>query len=180
MPSADKTMRMSRMSIASLCASVFVVSLTACSETVLIRSTPPDADVVIDGQLRGKTPMLYTVPRDQLKEHRVQLKKKGYEPVEDTIRLRVARGRLVGAVFTLGLVYAFRSPYYLVAAERGYVLSRDPAAVAAAQQAERDRAVGWEMRKLNELYQRGEISAAERDARAWQLLEAPRTSAPLP
>ena len=151
-----------------------IVALSACSETVLIRSTPPDAEVFIDGEPRGKTPLRYKVARGDLKEQKLQLKKRGYEPVEDVLRLRIAPGRVVGAVFTLGLLYAFRDPYYLAGAERAFLLTKDPAEVSAAQQAERDRATGRELRELNERYKRGEISEVERDQRAEQLLNAPR------
>lgn len=144
--------------------------LSGCSESVLIRSNPPDAEVFIDGEPRGTTPIVYVVERDQLKEQTLLLRKRNYQPMEDRIQLRLARGRVVGAVFTLGLLYAFRSPYYLAVDEQGYRLWPDPAALAAAQQAERDRIVGLEVRQINEQHQRGEISEAERDALLRKLL----------
>ncbi len=90
-----------------------LMSVSACSESVAIRTQPPGASVYVDGKLVGIAPVVYTVPRAQFGEHpnlcRVEME--GYAPTEDKLRTQFAGGRLAGAIFTLGIVYLFKSPY---------------------------------------------------------------------
>lgn len=148
---------------------VSTLSLGGCSESVMIRSAPPDAAVLIDGQRIGLTPTQFTVSRSDLKPYSLRLEKQGYETVADIITPRVAPGRVVGAIFTLGILYLFRSPYYL-AAERTYALPPDPRAVEEARKAERDRTIGQTLRNLQDLHERGEISDEELKNRRQRLL----------
>jgi hypothetical protein len=57
--------------------------------SVLIRSTPADADVVVDGKLRGKTPLAL---RDlELGSYTIRVARDGYAAEERTVQLTVQR-----------------------------------------------------------------------------------------
>jgi PEGA domain/Short C-terminal domain len=131
-----------------------LVSLLAgCGGSVLIRTAPPGAKAYVDGNFIGRTPVEFSVPRREIRPHALRLEKEGFEPIEDTIRTRVAPGRIVGAIFSLGIVYLFRSPMDLVTPEM-YALSP-------ALSAERDRAIGEALRRVQELHDQGKISDEE-------------------
>lgn len=60
----------------------------------------------------GITPMIYEMSESEIPEvihYRVE--RGGYLPQEGELRGRFSAGRLIGAIFTLGIVYAARSPY---------------------------------------------------------------------
>src|SRR5207249_4513642 len=78
-------------------------------ETVSVRSGPSGAVVYLDGKPIGTTPLDYSLPRSEVGEpHRVRVEKTGYAPVESDLRTRWAKGRVTGAVFTLGLLALIR------------------------------------------------------------------------
>ena len=138
--------------------------LAGCSETVMIHSTPPGANVYMDGTMVGTTPIVFTVPRSELKNrYELELTKDGYDSYLGDVHTRVAPGRATGAAFTLGIVYLFRSPYYLVAPGQ-IVLQRS-------LEAEQDRRVGQELRELKALYVEQKISEEEYEARRRRLVE---------
>jgi PEGA domain len=59
-------------------------SLGGCStNATLVRSTPPNASVFIDGNLVGVTP--FTIGQLKMETHKIHLEKKGYVPVDDYI-----------------------------------------------------------------------------------------------
>lgn len=84
---------------------VAAILIAGCSETVSVRSGPSGAVVYLDGKPIGTTPLDYSLPRSEVGEpHRVRVEKTGYAPVESDLRTRWAKGRVTGAVFTLGLL----------------------------------------------------------------------------
>ena len=89
-------------------------ALCGCSEPVSVRSGPLGAAVYLDGKMIGSTPVVYELARNQLDvAHEVRLEKAGFEPVSEPLKTRVAKGRVTGAVFTLGILCLFRSMYYV-------------------------------------------------------------------
>lgn len=156
--------RRSRTCGALLCAAV---ALSGCGESVMIRSGPSGASVSVNGVPVGTTPVEYTVPRGNLDSpYEVHIEKNGYEPVTTTLRTRVAKGRVTGAVFTLGILWIFRSMHYIepVFAQLQPVAS---------PQEDKDRALGEALRNLRELHDRGRISDEEYNRRRDELLRAP-------
>jgi uncharacterized membrane protein len=144
-----------------------VVGLSGCAEHVRIRSGPSRANVAVNGTPIGITPVDYSVSRSDLdKPYEVRVEKDGYEPVTTTLRTRLAKGRVTGAFFTLGILWAFRSMYYIepVFAQLKPV---------AAPTAEQDRLLGESLRNLRELHQRGEISDEEFRRRQQEMLRSP-------
>jgi hypothetical protein len=90
---------------------VLVVALTVgCAESVLVRSVPPDAKVFIDNKLVGSTPINFATRDVRPLLYRVE--KPGYPTAEGQIQTRIAPGRVVGAVFTLGILAIFRPMHY--------------------------------------------------------------------
>jgi PEGA domain-containing protein len=95
-----------------LCA-VSAALLYGCAESVAIKSYPPGAKAYIDGQFVGTTPVSTQFPRDQVTpEHTWRVEFRNCDPTEGKLATRVAPGRIVGYVFTLGILAAFRGPYY--------------------------------------------------------------------
>lgn len=141
-----------------------VCPLGACTEYASIRSGPSGANVMVNGQPAGKTPLQYGVSRGALDEpHTVQITMDGYEPATASLQTRLAKGRVTGAVFTLGLLAVFRSMYYI---EPVFVQLRpiEPPV------ADRDRALGEALRNLRDLYERGKITDEEFRRRQDELL----------
>jgi len=141
-------------------------SLAGCSETAVIRSGPTGADVYVNDQLVGRTPVQYLVPRDRLEQaFQVRIEKQGYEPVATSLHTQLARGRVTGAVFTLGILAIFRSMYFI---EPIFVqLEAVPS-----PQEERDRQLGESLRNLRALHDTGQISDQEYRRRQEELLQA--------
>jgi hypothetical protein len=141
--------------------------LCGCAESVSIRSGPSGAKVFVDNQPAGTTPMHYELPRSALDEpHTVMVEKDGYQPASATMKTRLAKGRVTGAFFTLGILALFRSMYYV----EPVFFALEPVAP---PQHDRDRALGEALRNLNELHQRGVISDEELQRRTRELLRQP-------
>lgn len=141
-----------------------VIFLVGCGDHVLIRTAPPGAKAYVDGKLIGRTPVDFHVPRSEIKPHSLRVEKEGFEPVDDAIRTRIAPGRVVGAFFSLGIVYLFRSPMDLVRLET-YELSP-------ALSTEHDRAIGEALRHVQELHDQGKISDEELTRRREEILNS--------
>jgi hypothetical protein len=83
--------------------------LPGCAEQTLIRTSPPDASVMINGKFIGVTPVLYRVPESEFHPHTTyQIARDGYEPIEGELNTYVTPGRIVGGIFTLGIPFIFR------------------------------------------------------------------------
>jgi len=136
--------------------------VAGCAESALIRSSPPGAQVYVNDQLIGITPATVVVPRGQLDSpHHYRVVLDGYMPAEGDLKRRFPVGRLFGAIFTTGILYAFKSPMTLaspvdvVLHSDGSAPPRsgapDPGAVAPA-----DR-----LRRLQDLYDQGLLTEQE-------------------
>lgn len=91
---------------------IAVLVTAGCSESTRIQTSPPGARVYVDNVLVGVAPTVFTTSRAELsKPHMCRAELDGYAPAEEPLRTTLAVGRLIGAIFTLGIVYAFRSPY---------------------------------------------------------------------
>ena len=143
---------------------VAVLSLVAgCAESALIRSSPEGADVYVNNQLIGTTPVTFTVPRSELADsYELKIEKDGYEPYVGTMPTRIAGGRATAAVFTLGIVYAFKSPRYIAAP---HAVPLRPSL-----EAEVDRRLGKELRELNRRLAEREITQEQFEQQRKQLL----------
>lgn len=89
---------------------VFVLS--GCSESLVIRSVPPGAQVILDGNPVGITPMVFETKEPKPMTYRIEAE--GFPAAEGSVTTRLAPGRVVGAVFTLGIVALARPMFYFV------------------------------------------------------------------
>lgn len=81
---------------------VGILCAAGCSETLTVRSEPPGATVYLDDVEAGETPLVYATKNVRPLSYRIE--KVGYPPATGSVTTRLARGRVVGAVFTLGIV----------------------------------------------------------------------------
>jgi len=89
---------------------LLLLASLGCSEHVLFRSMPSDAKVIVGEQPIGTTPVYYSSRDVSPKSYRIE--KAGYPPVEGALATRISPGRIVGSVFTLGILLIFKSPRY--------------------------------------------------------------------
>jgi hypothetical protein len=90
---------------------VLSVAVLSCAESTMVRSYPSGAKLYVNGTFRGLTPLGLTVPRSEFADEvRVRLEHDGYAPTEGMLRKRTCGGRIVGGVFTLGIVLLFKRP----------------------------------------------------------------------
>lgn len=134
-----------------------------CAERVRVVSIPPGARVFLDGREAGTTPYTFTLQEDQLRDIPYRVELEPYRPVEGVLRKGVAPGRVVGAVFTLGILYAFRSPYYVQNAK--VYLALQPTEASGPPLIE-DR-----LRKLKELRDDGVLSESEYEEQRTRILQ---------
>ncbi len=87
------------------------VTLVGCAEEMDVRSMPAGAMVYEGTKSFGVTPTTFRVPRSQWRDQFVlRLEHDGYEPAQVTVPTEVAKGRIVGGIFTLGIVWLFKRP----------------------------------------------------------------------
>lgn len=155
---------------AALAVLIYTLSslLAGCGDSVLIRTTPPGAKAYVDNNMIGLTPIDFRVPRSEITQHSLRVEKEGYEPIDDTIRSRFAVGRAFGAFFTVGIMYIFRSPMYLVPLPM-YSLSPSPPT---GQAADSDRALGEALRRAQALHDQGMLSDDELKRRQEEILKS--------
>lgn len=92
------------------CAVLLASVLAGCAESILIRSLPPGATVTVNKKIIGTTPVVFSAPSKTL-EHETftyKVEAAGYRPAMGTLEMRVAPGRIVGYVFTAGILRAAR------------------------------------------------------------------------
>lgn len=154
-----------------ICAAFSALVLAGCGESVMIHSIPVGANVYVNDKFLGRTPVEFEVSRFDVSsaDYRLRIEKDRFEPVRDIIRTRLAPGRMVGALFTIGIVYIFRSPVYLVPVPT-YALNP---LLSAQPLPERDRAIGEALRHLQELHDQGKLTDEEWNRRRDLLLRAP-------
>ena len=96
------------------CLFLILVAVGGCAESVSIRSNPPGAKAYLDGVLVGTTPTYAEVDRNALKTpHAWRVEFRNCDQAEGKTVTALAPGRVVGTVFTLGILAAFKSPYYI-------------------------------------------------------------------
>jgi hypothetical protein len=95
---------------AAVLVTVMLPVVWGCAESVLFRSTPGDARVTVAGEPVGTTPVYYESRDVRPKPYRVE--KAGYPSVEGMLGTRVSRGRIVGTIFTLGILRIFKQFRY--------------------------------------------------------------------
>ena len=89
------------------------ISVAGCAESVLIKSYPGGAKAYIDDQYVGSTPAATEIPRGAVTSmHTWKVEFRNCDSAEGKLQTRVAPGRIVGYIFTLGIVAIFRGPYY--------------------------------------------------------------------
>lgn len=87
--------------------------MCGCSEYAEFHSSPQPANVFLNDQLIGTTPMEYPIPRGAVHNtwnYRVEAN--GYATDSGILRRHVAPGRIVAAVFTMCITCAFRGFQY--------------------------------------------------------------------
>lgn len=103
------TSRLSQFLIVSL-----LLSGLGCAESLSIRSNPPGAKAYLDGVLVGTTPAYAALQRADLKRpHAWRVEFRNCDQAEGQTQTALAPGRVVGTIFTLGILAAFKSPYYV-------------------------------------------------------------------
>jgi len=118
---------------------------SGCAEVVTIKTHPPGAAVFVNGKRIGSAPVDYRVAKAEIsKPQELRVEKAGFAPLTDTLRTRLAPGRVVAAVFTLGAVYIFRSPWTFHEPEPYLLTGLNEAATSE----DRDRALGRSLRLL--------------------------------
>jgi hypothetical protein len=91
---------------------VVLVAATGCAHRTRIESVPSGASVYVANAYVGTTPLLYSTPATDLEENvPVRLERPGHASVEDTLKTGIQAKRIVGGVFTLGLVPLFKWPH---------------------------------------------------------------------
>lgn len=91
--------------------STAVILLSGCAEKVQFRSVPAGAKVYVSDNYVGDTPTIYATRDVVDRPYRVE--KEGFKE-EGILRARLAGGRVVGAIFTLGIVAAARPLHYYI------------------------------------------------------------------
>jgi hypothetical protein len=96
----------------SCLAACLLLAATGCAHRTWIRSNPPGASVYVGDQFVGLTPCLYSTPASQLRDHTpVRIERPGYQTAQGELQTAVLPSRIVGGLFTLGLVPLFKQPH---------------------------------------------------------------------
>jgi hypothetical protein len=132
--------------------------ITGCAENAMIATVPPGANVYVDSRMAGTSPLYLTVKRRDIRSIPYRIEMEGYQPVEGVLPVRVAPGRAVGAFFTLGIVYIFRSPTYIGSVQHSLA--------AAPRESTAERLI-----KLKQLHKDGVLSDAEYDEQRQRILD---------
>jgi hypothetical protein len=149
------------------------VALAGCAESTVVRSYPAGAKVYLNGELKGITPIVLTVPRSQFSDEnsRVRLEHEGYDSAEATLRTQVCPGRVVGGVFTLGIVLIFRRPTCFVSPQ-DFVLTAVPGQTPRVEAAPAHEATVEErLQRIQQLRERGVISSDEYERYRQEILQ---------
>ena len=96
-----------------LLALITAVSVYGCAEGVAIKSYPLGAKAFVDGQYIGTTPAEADIPRSAVGQpHSWRVEYRNCDSAEGQLQTRVAGGRIVAYIFTLGVVAIFKGPSY--------------------------------------------------------------------
>lgn len=77
----------------------FSIVLSACSTPVRIMSDPSEAEVEINGQPQGKTPLILELSDLVFTNYQIQLKKPGYKEKNAQLQKEFKTGTFVGGLF---------------------------------------------------------------------------------
>ena len=93
----------SRVFAALLSLVILATSLLSCSSTTYLISTPPDAEVYIDGKYKGFTPYRHSDASISGSQKSIEIKKEGYDDFRTilTKKGRAHGGAIVGGIFLL-------------------------------------------------------------------------------
>ena len=93
----------SRVFSALLSIVILATSLMSCSSTTLLTSTPSNAQIYIDGDLKGTTPYTHSDASISGSQKIVDIKKEGYDDFHTilTKKGRAHAGAIVGGIFLL-------------------------------------------------------------------------------
>jgi hypothetical protein len=86
--------------------------IAGCGESVMIKSYPVGARISVDGTFVGATPAAFVTSREQFdaKNFVAVAEHPGYQRTEYTLQKTTCAGRVVGGVFTLGILFLFKRP----------------------------------------------------------------------
>ena len=149
-----------------------VALMAGCTESTLVRSYPPGATVYLNGEPKGITPLVLSVPRSEFDKEtfRVRVDHEGYESEERPLTTQRCSGRIVGGVFTFGILLLFRPPKCFVSPQ-DFALKAVPGASPRAQATPVSEATVEErLQRLQQLRDRGTITQDEYDRSRQQIL----------
>jgi PEGA domain len=131
---------------------------SGCAHRTRIESAPSGASVFINDRFACTTPCMYQVGATQLAESPVRLERRGFETVHDHLRTCTMTSRIVGGLFTLGLVPLFKWPHTYASVHTFYLrpLSREE-----------------RLLEIDREHAAGKITAAERDKLRLKILAEP-------
>ena len=90
---------------------IAILVLSGCAEYVSIKSYPGGARALIDGQDIGTTPASASIPRGEVgKPHTWRVEYRNCDSAEGMLETGIAGGRIVGYIFTVGILAIFRGP----------------------------------------------------------------------
>jgi PEGA domain len=94
---------------------ILALAVSGCAEYVSIKSYPGGAKAYVDGVVIGTTPASTEIPRSQVGlPHTWRVEFRNCDFAEGQLETGIGGGRIVGYIFTLGLVAAAKGPrYYL-------------------------------------------------------------------
>jgi hypothetical protein len=158
-------------------ATLSLLGLLGCAESTMIRSSPTSAKMYYRGHFVGLTPKELEMPHSDLRRPVVvRLEHDGYELQDVPIPTEIGAGRIVGAVFTLGLSLLWKPPTTIPdEVEVALTPAPQPAAAAPppATAPGAGSATGLEtrLRQLKSLYDEGLITEQEYRRRRAAMLE---------
>jgi hypothetical protein len=145
-----------------------VAILAGCAESTEILSDPSGARISVNGRFVGAAPVIFAVPREEFsaQEFTVTAEREGYEPGGFQLQKRTCPGRIVGGVFTLGIVFLFRPPTCFDSPQTVSLVAL-PTAPADAQKP----TIGERLQHLDQLRDERRITPAEYERIRRQILE---------
>lgn len=131
------------------------LSLTGCSDTLHLYSSPPGANVAVDGRPIGVTPTQFAIGRFERWPNQVTFEKVGYEPKAEPVTTR----RSIGRVITWGFL-----AHPATALEFDTInvkLKEKPEPVVETSEEPEDESPGTRLREIQRLYDEKLIDRAE-------------------
>ena len=107
-------------------ATLMVVGIAGCGSELQFNIYPPDARIAASGSCYSPCTLRLTSVPAQLR-YRIE-KEPGYRSTEGILHAKVAPGRVIGAIFTLGILAATKGVYYFPPTEAQLEPSVDPSA----------------------------------------------------